>query len=235
MELSIRQKLERPFPIDRISWRVGSTNGDKTKGIALAYIDARDVMKRLDDVLGMEGWQDSYTETPKGRILCNIGIKVADGSWVYKTDGAGDTDFEGDKGAISDAFKRAAVKFGVGRYLYDLDNVWVEIQPAGKSYKISGNPPALPPWATPEGFDGGLIKERLSDAVQKHADTIKAIKEGIATENLSKAAEAWFELTDSDKESLWVAPTKFPGLAPFTTDERAIMKTPEFRKAHTGV
>lgn len=230
MELSIRQKLERPFAVDRISWRVGATNQAKDKGIALAYIDARDVMRRLDDVLGMDGWQDTYNETPKGRVICNIGLKMADGSWIWKSDGAGDTDVEGDKGAISDAFKRAAVKYGIGRYLYDLDNVWVEIDDRKKIKQ----PPALPVWATPEGFDMGLVKERLSDAVKKHADSIAAIKEGISTNNLSKAAEAWFELTDDEKMSLWVAPTKFPGLAPFTTEERKVMQTPEFRKAHTG-
>ena len=60
-----------------------------------------------------------------------------DGGWVAKADGAGDTAHEAEKGGISDAFKRAAVQWGVGRYLYRLESPWVAIEPAGKSYKIA--------------------------------------------------------------------------------------------------
>ena len=52
----IMTALAAPFPADAISWRVGSTTGDKSKGMALAYIDARDVQARLDDVMGAD-WQ----------------------------------------------------------------------------------------------------------------------------------------------------------------------------------
>jgi hypothetical protein len=135
-EKTIWQKLADPFPPAAISWRVGSTTKDKTKGMALAYIDARDVMRRLDEAVGPANWSDSYIETPKGRIICAIAILHQDGSWVSKSDAAGDTDVEGDKGAISDAFKRAAVKWGIGRYLYDLDSPWVELTAAGNSFKI---------------------------------------------------------------------------------------------------
>jgi hypothetical protein len=128
----MQQQLSAPFPPADVSWRVGATNKDKTKGMALAYIDARDVMARLDTVVGSENWQDEYTETAKGRIFCKLSIQV-DGQWVTKSDGAGDTDYEGDKGAISDAFKRAAVKWGIGRYLYGLDSPWVEIEMKGNT------------------------------------------------------------------------------------------------------
>lgn len=71
----------------------------------------------------------------------------------------------------------------------------------------------------------------LDAAVKKHQDSILCIKEGIRDGNLSKAAEAWYELTEDEMRALWVAPTKFKN-APFTTQEREIMKTTEFRKAH---
>lgn len=128
-------KLKEPFPPEMVKWRVGSTSGDKKRGLALAYIDARAVMNRLDDVLG-DGWQDSYAETTSGRVISTISIKVDD-EWRSRSDGAGDTGFEGEKGGLSDAFKRAAVKWGIGRYLYDLDAVWVDIKKAGKSYAIA--------------------------------------------------------------------------------------------------
>lgn len=147
-----------PFSVKRISWRVGSTNQEKTKGIALAYIDARDVMGRLDEVFGMDGWSDSYTETPSGRLVCTLSVLI-DGKWINKSDGAGDTQVEGEKGAISDAFKRAAVKFGIGRYLYELPNTWVELE--NKRIK---QPPTLPAWATPEGYTEYLTKLRKAAA-----------------------------------------------------------------------
>jgi phage recombination protein Bet len=70
----------------------------------------------------------------------------------------------------------------------------------------------------------------LDEALSQHADTIVCIKEGIRDGDLTKAAEAWYELDEDTMRALWVAPTKFKN-APFTTEERAIMKTPEFRKA----
>ncbi len=127
--------LEKPFDPSQISWRVGATNQEKTKGIALAYIDARDVMERLDNVCGHGGWQAIYADAGNGKTCCQIGIKVG-GEWVWKANGAGDTDFEADKGAFSDAFKRAAVLWGPGRYLYGLESPWVEIEAKGKSYAI---------------------------------------------------------------------------------------------------
>ena len=127
-------KLTAPFPPEKVSWRVGSTTQDKKRGMALAYIDARDVMARLDEVCGVAGWQNRYPHA-NGKTVCEIGIKVAD-EWIWKANGAGDSDVEAEKGALSDAFKRAAVQWGVGRYLYDVDSPWVEIEPAGKSFRI---------------------------------------------------------------------------------------------------
>lgn len=127
-------ELSKPFDPSLVSWRVGSTTADKKKGIALAYLDARDVMERLDEVCGT-GWQCRYSHVGE-RTCCEISINV-DGAWLTRSNGAGDTDVEAEKGAFSDAFKRAAVLWGVGRYLYGLQSPWVELEPAGKSYKIA--------------------------------------------------------------------------------------------------
>lgn len=88
----------------------------------LYYITARTVMNRLDDVLGPENWWDEY-EPREHSVVCRLTIRLPDGTTLTKCDaggGAGMKD-EGDdaKSAFSDAFKRAAVKFGVGRYLYE--------------------------------------------------------------------------------------------------------------------
>lgn len=114
-------RLFDPFPKRAISWRAQRLVEQKDgtyKAVALAYIDARDVMSRLDTVVGAENWQNDYPHA-NGKTVCRIGIKVGS-EWIWKSDGAGDTDIEADKGAMSDAFKRAAVRWGIGRYLYDL-------------------------------------------------------------------------------------------------------------------
>ncbi len=126
--------LSAPFLPTQISWRIGPTAADKKSGIALAYLDSRDVQDRLDLVCGPGGWQDRYPHVGQ-KTVCEIAILCGD-AWVTKSDGAGDTDMEAEKGALSDAFKRAAVKWGVGRYLYSFPNIWVEIIPAGRSFKI---------------------------------------------------------------------------------------------------
>ena len=140
----LQTKLLRPFPVEKVKWRVGATTKDKSKGIALAYIDARDVMQRLDEVCGIEHWQCRYPFAG----CCEIGIQI-DGEWIWKANGAGETNVEGEKGQFSDAFKRAAVVWGASRYLYALPNVWVELD----QYKHIIKPPELPKWSTPEGFD----------------------------------------------------------------------------------
>lgn len=131
--------LSAPFPVEMIEWRVGPTNkdGDKPKGQPLCYIDARAVMDRLDTVCGPENWANNYSAGVGGSIICNLGIHMPNGQWVWKADGAGATDMEGEKGALSDALKRSAVRWGIGRYLYDLKAPWVPLVPAGRSFKIS--------------------------------------------------------------------------------------------------
>lgn len=72
---------------------------------------------------------------------------------------------------------------------------------------------------------------KLTAAIMDHYESIMLIKNDIASSSLETAAEAWFELEDSEKASLWVAPTKG---GPFTTKEREVIKSSEFRKAHYG-
>lgn len=137
--------LKKPFPPSAISWRVGSTTKDKTKGMALAYIDARDVQDRLDEVCGLDGWQCRYVPMHDKKTVCEIGISIWRPDprlqmdvpeWIWKSDGAGDSDVEAEKGALSDAFKRAAVRWGIGRYLYDLDSPWVELDTYEKNGQL---------------------------------------------------------------------------------------------------
>jgi Rad52/22 family double-strand break repair protein len=91
------------------------------QGRQLHYITARTVMNRLDSVLGPENWWDEYVPSHNS-VLCRLTIRLPDGSTLTKCDAGGyaglaDSGDDG-KSGYSDAFKRAAVKFGVGRHLY---------------------------------------------------------------------------------------------------------------------
>lgn len=72
---------------------------------------------------------------------------------------------------------------------------------------------------------------RHMDVVRDNLLSVHRIKEGILMDNLSSAAEAWFELDEETKRGLWHATTK-GGI--FSTKEREVLKTTEFREAHFG-
>lgn len=161
-------QLKQPFDPKFVKWRVGATNEKKengrivqkaTKGIALAYIDSREVMKRLDDVCGLGGWQVKYIPVENG-FICELSILI-DGTWVTKSNAAGNTKVEAIKGGASDALKRAAATWGVGRYLYYLPNVWMPVN----EYKQLVETPALPDWALPKKH-----LERWEDVAELEAD-----------------------------------------------------------------
>ena len=138
------------FPKDAVSWRSQSLTKTGDKAMALAYIDARDVMDRLDEICGSDGWQDRY-EFSGPRTICYLSIKVGD-EWITKADGAGDTAVEAEKGALSDAFKRAAVKWGIGRYLYGLDAPWVPCESYEKGGKLYWKRWTADPWSCVKGI-----------------------------------------------------------------------------------
>jgi hypothetical protein len=141
-------RLATPFHPDDIEWRAGATNNDKNKALALAYITSRAVMDRLDEVLGPENWKDEYAPGPDGGVICGLSLRIGS-EWITKWDGAENTEFEAIKGGLSDAFKRAGYKWGIGRYLYRLESQCVPCELHGKTIVLKATPP-LPPWALPD-------------------------------------------------------------------------------------
>ena len=107
--------LAAPFEAHEVKIRPASN------GRQLHYITARTAMNRLDGVLGPENWWDEYTPAEKS-VVCKLSIRMPDGSTVTKADAGGYAGMadsgDDDKSGFSDAFKRAAAKFGVARYLY---------------------------------------------------------------------------------------------------------------------
>ena len=135
----ISEKLKEKFSESDIEYRVGATNTDRTMGLALAYVSARAIQSRLDEVLGMENWKVSYREI-QGGFLCTLSIRIND-EWIEKEDGASVTEFESIKGGISNSFKRVASSgFGIGRYLYNARNSWYPIKKQGNGYIFAETP-----------------------------------------------------------------------------------------------
>ncbi len=131
----IIEALTRPWEREKIKWRVGSLTKDKKRALPLAYVDARSVMERLDTTVGPLNWQDRYEFHDK-RTVCYLSLRFGD-EWISKADGAGDSDIEGEKGGISDAFKRAAVRWGIGRELYAIKCRWM---PCDEYKQLIGDP-----------------------------------------------------------------------------------------------
>jgi uncharacterized protein (DUF3820 family) len=142
----VQRELAEPFPAGDVSWKAQATNKDKTRALAVAYVDARDVMDRLDEVVGPQGWSDTYrvvVVAGESAVECTLTVLG-----VSKTDvGTPGDSSDKAKGAYSDAFKRAAVRFGIGRYLYRLPKAWVDYDSRRKQLVET---PALPGWALPD-------------------------------------------------------------------------------------
>jgi hypothetical protein len=163
---NIFSELSKPFDQSDIEWRAGATNQDKTRALALAYITSRAVMDRLDEVVGPENWRDEYKPGPDGGLICGLSLRLDD-EWITKWDGAENTLVEEVKGGLSGAYKRAAVKWGIGRYLYKLDRVWVPCEMVGKRIILTIIPP-LPIWALPPV--SGAANLNASSDLEKDTD-----------------------------------------------------------------
>jgi hypothetical protein len=142
----ILSALSAPFEPAEIHWKPQAISGNRA--LAVGFIDARAVMDRLDAVCGLN-WSDSYDVLPSGSVVCKLQV-VIDGQTIIKCDVGSQSEQPDDgdklKAAFSDALKRAAVKFGIGRYLYRLPKTWADYDAAKKQIKA---PPQLPPWALP--------------------------------------------------------------------------------------
>ena len=125
--------LAAPFADSDIEWRFSSLNKDKTNGLVVAYVTNRAIQNRLDTVLGIGGWKNEFVpwhadkKNNKESQLCGLSIWIEErGEWLTKYDGADDSETEPIKGGLSDSMKRAAVQWGIGRYLYEMANVYAD-------------------------------------------------------------------------------------------------------------
>lgn len=246
----VMEGLKAPFSYDEIEWKVQSAterNGEISI-LVVPYLNARVIMDRLDTTCGAL-WKSDFKqmiiETSKGQkqgFSCILSIKI-EGEWISRVDGAEISDIESIKGGYSNALKRAAVQWGIGRYLYDLPNFWVPLLPKGKcnvygQFKISGqkkqisgkfNPPTIPAKFLPEGckqsnnqeqrtetFDSSTTTAHLDQSTEKPKD-----RTGKPADMASSMTEkSPLEHTISLFKSLSIGVEFVPGLMKKITGER---------------
>lgn len=167
----ILSALAQPFDESEIYWKPQATNKAKTSAIAAAFCDPRCYSDRLSSVVGNDGWSCSYVMHTIPPLMPNPSAIIKPDDWKVKLsyqgkilviatvtiDGLGSHSGTGESWADDDnavtiaeaqSFKRAGVRFGVGRYLYDLpNNMWCDYD--AKTKKFVKTPP-LPDWAIPK-------------------------------------------------------------------------------------
>src|SRR5690348_7121214 len=164
----IRELLSEPFDPDEIKWRVTATSTNQTKhgpqkrGQLVAYADQRSYTDRLNEVFGEWGWTRNYDvqvaqnferRAPGDKTKTAVAAKVVVVSKVTvlglgSHTGVGEEWADDENAATraeAQAFKRACSCFGLGRYLYDLDKVWVDLD----QFNRPAHNPNLPDWALP--------------------------------------------------------------------------------------
>ena len=144
---AITTALAMPFEPSAVKFKPQAVKGNRA--MAVAYVDCRMVQDRLDEVLGVENWQDEYTLLPDGSVVCKLQLKIGE-HWISKMDVGSPSEQPdgGDrlKAAFSDSLKRAAVKYGIARYLYRLPMQWADFDPVKRQFTT---PPTLPAFARP--------------------------------------------------------------------------------------
>jgi hypothetical protein len=171
------KELQKEIPH---KWRVQSFSKYKPSGSCVAYIDARQAEDLLDDVVGAENWQVDYKEVC-GLLMAGVSIKIGD-EWVTKWDTGSESNVEKEKGHVSDSFKRACVKWGVGRFLYAKDIQYVSANEVKTDnnfpYPVDNNGKRI--WDLTKHLNSGKNKpSKTVEAIDKvvHAETEKAKSE----------------------------------------------------------
>jgi len=118
MPVNKKVDLKGLFKEIPVKWKVQSVSRWKATAVCVAYIDARDVMNILDEVVGIENWQDEYIEI-RNNLYCKLSLKI-NGEWISKMGCGTESMTEKEKGEESSALKRAGVKFGIGRFTYSV-------------------------------------------------------------------------------------------------------------------
>jgi hypothetical protein len=134
IDRTLEHALAAPFPIRDIEWRVQASGkyNDKIWASCLVYVTNRAIMHRLDECVGVAGWKNEVPlPGPCDGLMQGLTLRIA-GEWITKWDGASNTQESSVKGGLSGAMKRAAVQWGIGRYLYRAPNGYAVVSDKGQ-------------------------------------------------------------------------------------------------------
>ena len=125
----------RTLKASEIEVRVQSVKNGKATH--LLYIDSRAVTNLLDETVGSMNWQSEFYEVA-GQTICRIGIWDNEkGCFIYKSDTGSESNIEGEKGKISDCYKRCLSRWGVTE-LYSAPRIQLDDDGYGNSgYSVS--------------------------------------------------------------------------------------------------
>jgi hypothetical protein len=155
-------QLAEPFDPSEIKWRVTHTNRDGNRGAVIAFADPRAYTDRLNQLFTPTGWTRTYdvstvssvTRMKKdkliqtGKVLVTCTLTIA-GLGCHTGSGEEWADEENAlTAAEAQSFKRSCVCFGLGRYLYNLAEIWVPLNEHRQPFEF----PSLPQWALPKGM-----------------------------------------------------------------------------------
>jgi hypothetical protein len=174
-------RLEEPFASKEVKWIVKATSRDGRKGRVVPYADPRAYTDRLNQVFTASGWTRQYTvhtvspitrvkkdkaiQTGKVMVTCVVSING------FGSQAGSGEDWADNENAMTSAeaqaFKRACSVFGLGRYFYDFDEMWVEIN----EYKQPREFPDLPSWALPVADRKNAGSRQTSQATER-TDTV---------------------------------------------------------------
>jgi len=174
----VLRAMEIPFDMDLVQWRVTEWSEDGTHGLMMPYADPRAYTDRLNRLFTPAGWTRRYTvqtsapvqrskRGPAAKILVTCEVMIG---CIGTNSGTGEEWSDKENaltGAEAQAFKRVLSCFGLGRYLYDVDGDWIEMDQNGVPKRI----PRLPRWATPKGWLAGFRpKPRRNRRALVHAN-----------------------------------------------------------------
>jgi hypothetical protein len=186
-------ELEVPFPVDQVLWRVTNTANNRTRGQVVPYADPRAYTDRLNGLVSPQGWTRTYetvtmnnitrtkrnAEIVTGKILVTCKVTI-DGLGTHS--GTGEEWADEDNAMTSaeaQAFKRALSCFGLGRYFYDFDAPWVDIDEKSRPKKA----PTVAPWMVPENWRKGQRPSGRTAASSQPARQSTEVSNGAATAN----------------------------------------------------
>lgn len=126
----------RPLYATEIEVRISQTGNWGVQ--LLLYQTSRAAMNILDEAVGKLNWKRAH-QNIAGKLFCEISIyNPTTDEWVSKSDVGNPSLVDSNKGESSDAFKRAAVNWGIGRELYNSPKIFISADHLSTLKNVNG-------------------------------------------------------------------------------------------------